>query len=140
MVGMSATPGGRDRREIVMRNLKRNGAVVGAGAVIAALGLGGVMSAQADTNPTPAPSQTQQIADESPGESSSESDGPDVGPDVNPSEPGHQDADESGDVGESEAAGETESAQDDGPNVGPDANPNEPGHQDADESGDVGGN
>ncbi len=119
-----------------MRNLKRNVAVVGASAIIAALGLGGVMSAQASTNaPTPSTSHVQKSGGtEAAGESAEKSDGADVGPDANPNEPGHQDADEKG-----EAAGESESATDDGPNVGPDANPNEAGHQDADESGDAAG-
>lgn len=119
-----------------MRNLKRNAAVVGAGAIIATLGLGGVMSAQASSTPAPAHTQVQKTSGgERAGETAETNDGADVGPDANPNEPGHQDANEKG-----EAAGENESAKDDGPNVGPDANPNEPGHQDADESGDVAGN
>lgn len=137
MVTLSATPGGCRGREAMMRNLKRNGAVVGASAVIAALGLGGVMSAQASPTPTPAPSHVQQAVGESSGETPSESDGPNVGPDVNPNEPGHQDAGSTNEADHGEAAGETESAKDNGPNVGPDANPNEPGHQDADSSGDA---
>lgn len=36
-----------------MRNVKRNVALVGSSAVIAAVGLGGVISAQADTSGTP---------------------------------------------------------------------------------------
>ena len=115
-----------------MRNLKRNVAVVGASAIIAALGLGGVMSAQASN--VPAPSRTSQVHTETAAESPEANDGPDVGPDANPNEPGHQDANQ-----KDEAAGESDSAKDDGPNVGPDANANEPGHQDADESGDVAG-
>ncbi len=82
-----------------MRNLKRNAAVVGASAIIAALGLGGVMSAQASGTHAPSHSQVQKSGgDEPAGEGVEEGDGPNVGPDANPNEPGHQDADESGDA------------------------------------------
>jgi hypothetical protein len=118
-----------------MRNLKRNAAVVGASAIIAALGVGGVMSAPANNAHAPSHSQVQKSAgDEAAAKEPRRAYGPDVGPYANPNEPGHQDANEKG-----ENAGESESATDDGPNVGPDANPNEPGHQDADESGDAAG-
>ena len=133
-------------------NLRRNAAVISAAAIIGALGIGGVMSAQADT-----PSgTTQQVSTnngdgdgEVPDATEQESDGEtnddatDVGPDANPNEPGHQDAsdtrsgevEEAGDgdgevpdAAEQESDGET---NDDATDVGPDANPNEPGHQDA---------
>jgi len=103
-----------------MKIRKRNVALVGSAALVAALGLGGAMTAQADTG-TPAGGSQSETAETS--------DGPDVGPDADASEPGHQDADESGESGESgEAAG---SESDDDTNTGPDADPNEPGHQDA---------
>jgi len=103
-----------------MKMRKRNVALVGSAALVAALGLGGAMTAQADTG-TPAGGSQSETAETS--------DGPDVGPDADASEPGHQDADESGESGESgEAAG---SESDDDTNTGPDADPNEPGHQDA---------
>ena len=110
-----------------MRNIKRNAALIAASAVIGALGIGGVMSAQADTaTKAPASSSVQS----GPTGAEETADGPDHGPDANPNEPGHQDADESG-----EAEGAHETA--DGPDHGPDANPNEPGHQDANESGET---
>ena len=88
-----------------MRNLKRDAAVIAGSAVIAALGIGGVMNAQADP---PTPSQGQQT---------DTSDGDGEVPDG------------------LEAQNEADGAEaDDGPNVGPDADPNEPGHQDADDA------
>ncbi len=104
-----------------MTNLKRNVAIAASAGVIAALGFGGVMSANADTGP--APSEGQEV-----------SDGPNVGQDADANEPGHQDASDAGDAAEEST--ESESASDDGPNVGPDANANEPGHQDAGDAGD----
>lgn len=89
-------------------------ALVGSTALIAALGVGGAMTAQADTGTTPDSGQSEE------GEMS---DGPNVGPDADPNEPGHQDADESGE--------ETETGPDTDTNTGPDADPSEPGHQDA---------
>ena len=76
-----------------MRNLKRNVALVGSTAAIAAVGLGGVMSAQADTSSTPSTSQSDTAQ-----ESTETEDGPNQGPDANPNEPGHQDTDESGET------------------------------------------
>ncbi len=76
-----------------MRNLKRGAAVIGATAVIAAAGLGGVMSAQA--TPSNGPDKTSVEEPES-SEVAEVDDGPNQGPDANPNEPGHQDADESG--------------------------------------------
>ena len=120
-----------------MRNIKRNVAVIGAGAVIAGFGIGGVMTAQAATSTQGSDTsvvQTDTRKGEGPeGTEAAESDdGPDVGPDANPNEPGHQDADESGEAESSEG---TEAAESGEADDGPDANPNEPGHQDADESG-----
>jgi len=106
-----------------MTNLKRNVAIAASAGVIAALGFGGVMSANADTGPTP--SEGQEV-----------SDGPNVGPDANANEPGHQDASDAGDAAEEST--ESDSETNDGPNVGPDANANEPGHQDASDAGDGG--
>ena len=105
-----------------MKIRKRNVALVGSAALVAALGLGGAMTAQADTG-TPAGGSQSETAETS--------DGPDVGPDADASEPGHQDADESGESGESESGESGDSASDDDTNTGPDADPNEPGHQDA---------
>jgi len=102
-----------------MRNLKRNAAITGAAAILAALGIGGAVTAQASThNPAPIVQQSDgdgEVDDATEVEGVEEAnDGPDQGPDANPNEPGHQDADQ-----------------------GPDANPNEPGHQDADETGET---
>jgi hypothetical protein len=105
-----------------MTNLKRNLALVASAGVVAALGFGGVMSANADTGA--APSGGQEV-----------SDGPNVGPDANANEPGHQDASNAGDA--ADGSTESESKADDGPNVGPDANADEPGHQDASGGGDA---
>lgn len=112
-----------------MRNLKRNVAITGAAAILTALGIGGAVTAQATPN-SPAPIVQQSDGD---GEVN---DGPNQGPDANPNEPGHQDADESGEAEGAEAAEGAEEASD-GPDQGPDANSNEPGHQDADESGET---
>ena len=92
-----------------MRNLKRNAAVISAGAVLAALGLGGVVSAQAADTANP------------------------------PRNPVVQQSDGDGEVNDAAEGPEKDEAQEaeDGPNQGPDANPNEPGHQDADESGET---
>lgn len=92
-----------------MRNLRRNAAVVGGTAVITALGLGGVMSAQADTATTPSspavqrsdgtpidPDQTTRERSTEKPEVEQPEDGPDKGPDADPNEPGHQDADDAG--------------------------------------------
>lgn len=95
-----------------MRNFKRNAAVISAGAVLAALGLGGVMSAQAETPTTPGNPAVQQ----------SDGDG---------------ELNEKAETGEDRGATAEAEEADDGPNRGPDADPNEPGHQDADESGEA---
>lgn len=89
-----------------MKKLNRTAAVVGTAAVLAALGLGGaVTAAQADTNPAPSTVQTSdgdgEVNDATEGtetESQEAEDGPNQGPDANPNEPGHQDADESGET------------------------------------------
>jgi len=84
-----------------MRNLKRNAAITGAAAILAALGIGGVVTAQATThNPAPIVQQSDgdgEVDDAIEVEGVEEAnDGPDQGPDANPNEPGHQDADEAG--------------------------------------------
>ena len=120
-----------------MRNLKRNAAITGAAAILAALGIGGAVTAQASTN-NPAPIVQQSDGDGEVNDATEveeANDGPDQGPDANPNEPGHQDADEAGETEAAEGA-ESEEAED-GPNQGPDAKPNEPGHQDADETGET---
>ncbi|MEP6664885.1 MAG: hypothetical protein ABJA81_00390 [Nocardioidaceae bacterium] len=81
------------------------------------------------------------------------------GPDASPSEPGHQDANETGESGDQQAGSKGSVAEESGSkgsatgesdsegsgaesdadtNQGPDANPNEPGHQDANETGESG--
>jgi len=92
-----------------MRNLKRNAAITGAVAILAALGVGGVVNAQASThNPAPIVQQSD----------------------------GDGEVDDATEVEGSEGAEGAEETND-GPNQGPDANPNEPGHQDADEFGET---
>jgi hypothetical protein len=115
-----------------MRNLRRNAAITGAAALLAALGIGGAVTAQATTQ-HPAPTVQQSDGG---GEVEEANDGADQGRDANPNEPGHQDADESGEAESPEGAEGADEAND-GPDQGPDANPNEPGHQDADESGET---
>ncbi len=86
-----------------MRNLKRNAAITGAAAILAALGIGGAVTAQA-TTPNPAPIVQQsggdgEVDDATEAEGVEEAnDGPNQGPDANPNEPGHQDADEAGET------------------------------------------
>ena len=121
-----------------MRNLKRNAAITGAAAILAALGIGGAVTAQGTTNdPAPIVQQSDgdgEVDDSTEVEGTEEAnDGPNQGPDANPNEPGHQDADEA--KGAEGAEGAEEAS--DGPDQGPDDNPNEPGHQDADESGET---
>ncbi|MFC5727867.1 MULTISPECIES: hypothetical protein [Nocardioides] len=111
-----------------MGSIRRNAALIAAAAVVGSLGIGGVMAAQADSN-THAPASSSVVQSGSNG-AEEKADGPDQGPDANPNEPGHQDADESG-----EAEGAAETA--DGPDQGVDANPHLPGHQDANESGEA---
>ncbi|HWI42205.1 MAG TPA: hypothetical protein VNS81_01195 [Nocardioides sp.] len=91
---------------------RRNAAVIAAAAVVGGLGIGGLATANADSGHTgPTPSQMQP-ADQSDGDGEANdatevegiegaeeaNDGPDQGPDANPTEPGHQDADESGET------------------------------------------
>ena len=84
-----------------MRNLKRNVAITGAAAILAALGIGGAVTAQAFPN-SPAPIVQQSDGDGEADDATEvegaeeANDGPNQGPDANPKEPGHQDADESG--------------------------------------------
>jgi len=118
-----------------MRNIRRNAALIASTAVIASVGIGGVMAAKANDSTSPDKSTVQ-----TPGNGAEEtSDGPDQGPDANPNEPGHQDANESGEADEADGAEEADGAKEaDGPDQGrPDANLNEPGHQDANESGEA---
>ncbi len=88
-----------------MKNLKRNAAIASTAAILAAVGIGGTVAAQAATHSNPTQSVVQ-----------SDGDG------------------EANDATEVEGAAEVEDGPDEG-NQGPDANPNEPGHQDADETG-----
>ena len=89
-----------------MRNLKRNAAITGAAAILAALGIGGAVTAQASPS-SPAPVVQQSDGDgevddatevEGAEEAEEADDGPNQGPDANPNEPGHQDADETGET------------------------------------------
>ena len=89
-----------------MKNLTRNAALVAATAVIGAVGIGGVMTAQASSNDS---GNTQSQTEKSDGDG------------------------EAPDATEVENDGET---NDDAGNTGVDANPNEPGHQDASDAGD----
>ncbi|MEJ7707674.1 MAG: hypothetical protein WKF82_10650 [Nocardioidaceae bacterium] len=88
-------------------NLKRNAAILGSAVVIAALGLGGVMSANAGTDPSPTHSTQLEQPD---------GDG-DVADDGEQSDGDHEQSD-----------GDSETADND-TNVGPDADPSEPGHK-----------
>lgn len=85
-----------------MRNLKRNAAITGAAAILAALGIGGAVAAQATTNdPAPVVQQSGGEGDDATegAEGAEEAnDGPNQGTDANPNEPGHQDADETGET------------------------------------------
>ncbi|GAA1807852.1 hypothetical protein GCM10009795_061320 [Nocardioides hankookensis] len=94
-----------------MKHLKRNAALVAATAVIAAVGIGGVMTATADSPRGSGHSQTEK----SDGDGEIDDDGTEVG--------------------EVDGAEEAET-NDDATDTGPDANPNEPGHQDASDAGD----
>ena len=78
-----------------MSNIKRNLALIGSTAVIASVGIGGVMAAQADTGKSPSHPAVQKSETAEVGETA---DGPDQGPDANPNEPGHQDANETGET------------------------------------------
>ncbi|MCW2842258.1 MAG: hypothetical protein JWN22_174 [Nocardioides sp.] len=130
-----------------MKSLKRNAAVLTAAAVIGAVGIGGVMSANADS-PQHSGGKTQVEQSDGDGEApdsteaandgETNDDATDVGPDANPNEPGHQDASDSTADGEAPDSTEAENdgeTNDDATDVGPDANPNEPGHQDASDNG-----
>jgi len=86
-----------------MRNLKRNVAITGAAAILAAMGIGGVVTAQASTIPPASVVQTSdaggEVADATGVEGVEEAnDGPNQGPDANANEAGHQDADETGET------------------------------------------
>lgn len=71
-------------------SIKRGVAVAGSAAVIAVLGLGGVMSANADTTTPTNPSSSQ--VEQSDGDGEVADDDANVGPDADPNEAGHQDA------------------------------------------------
>ncbi|MEO5664447.1 MAG: hypothetical protein ABIR39_14300, partial [Nocardioides sp.] len=80
-----------------MKNLKRNVAITGAAAILAALGIGGAVTAQA-ANPSPTHSVQQSDGDGEVNDATElagaeeASDGPNQGSDADPNEPGHQDA------------------------------------------------
>ncbi|CAN5485843.1 hypothetical protein BH11ACT8_BH11ACT8_05620 [soil metagenome] len=139
----------------VQNPLKRNAAILAAAAIVGGLGIGGLVTANADS-PSAGPKTGASTTDRGDGDGEvpdaqeqqsdgeSNDDGTDVGKDADPNEPGHQDATDAGDAAEgaSEAndpneAPEADEAQadgesnDDATDVGPDADANEPGHQDA---------
>ena len=124
-----------------MSNLKRNLAVIGSTAVFATLGLGGAMAANASPSHTSGHAVVQKAASTEQGETA---DGPNVGVDASATEPGHQDASDTGDAADSadtadgaDAADGAESSASDGPDQGVDANPSEPGHQDVNDAADA---
>ena len=100
-----------------MRNLKRNAAIAGAAAVLAALGVGGTVAAHASSGHSA-------VVQKSDGDGEA------------------KDSNEANEASETEGDGEAKDANEvegvDEGNQGPDANPNEPGHQDADETGETG--
>ncbi len=100
-----------------MKKMTRKAAAGTAALLLAGLGVGGAVAAQAQTDQPAAVHQSveqsdgdgeldpaQEAAEEAEGgvetndgpEAVEENDGPDQGPDADPNEPGHQDADESG--------------------------------------------
>jgi hypothetical protein len=130
-------------------NLKRNTAVIVAAATVGALGIGGVVAANADNGSAPQHQVTThhaksdgdgEVPDSQEGsDGETNDDATDTGPDANPNEPGHQDASDAQGGEKADGDGEVPDAQegsdgetnDDATDTGPDANPNEPGHQDA---------
>lgn len=99
--------------------LKRNLAVLAAATVVGGLGIGGLATASADNGGSDQSQVHEQsdgdgeTADDAEGTEGTEEtdDGPDVGPDADPNEPGHQDADESGEGAEqSDGDGEMDDA------------------------------
>jgi len=99
--------------------LRRNAAIIAAAAVVGGLGIGGVVTANADST-GPADNQSQVEQSDGDGEQ-------DDATEVESDGDGEQD-----DATEVESDGETD---DDASDVGPDADPNEPGHQDASDNG-----
>jgi len=74
-------------------NIKRNTAVILAAATVGALGIGGVVTANADNGPTPTNHVTTHDSQgDDQGDGETDDDATDTGPDVDPNEPGHQDA------------------------------------------------
>ena len=73
-----------------MHHLKRNVAMIASTAVLGTIGVGGLMAAHADSSPAPAHSSVQTSG------TTETNDGADQGPDANPNQPGHQDANETG--------------------------------------------
>jgi hypothetical protein len=80
-----------------MKNLKRNIAITSTAAILAAVGIGGTVAAQAATD-SPTQSVVQSDGDGEVNDATEINDGPDQGPDANPNQPGHQDADETGEA------------------------------------------
>jgi hypothetical protein len=83
-------------------NIKRNAAILIAAGAVGALGIGGVVGAQADSGSnTPQHSKVSKETSDGDGEvpdakegsdGETNDDATDTGPDANPNEPGHQDA------------------------------------------------
>ncbi len=83
---------------------RRNAAIIGAASILAALGIGGVVTAQADQGSTG--QQQSQVGDgdgeqndatEVESDAEVNDDATDQGPDADPNEPGHQDASDEAD-------------------------------------------
>lgn len=83
-----------------MRTSKRTTIIGSVAAGLAALGIGGAVAAQATAEPNSVVQQSDgdgETNDAAEGDEEA-NDGPDQGPDANPNEPGHQDADETGET------------------------------------------
>ena len=83
-----------------MRTSKRTTIVASVAAALAALGVGGAVAAQATAEPSSVVQQSDGDGETNDAAEGVEeaNDGPDEGTDANPNEPGHQDADESGET------------------------------------------
>jgi hypothetical protein len=114
-VRQTASRGRGGRLGNVTGRVRRNAAVIAAASIIGALGIGGVVTANADNGSGGSGQNTTE-----------KSDGDGEVPDAQENDA--NEANELGETADDEADGET---NDDATDTGPDANPNEPGHQDA---------
>ena len=102
-------------------SVKRNAAVIFAAATVGALGIGGVVSANADNGSAPRHEVTShqhtsdgdgEVPDAQEGsDGETNDDAADTGPDANPNEPGHQDASDAQGGEKSDGDGEVPDAQ-----------------------------